>query len=119
MSTTPSPDTGADQVRDTERPAGTVDPDANPPLTDASTTDIDRKPDTVPPQDTGSAVPPYEGRQRSSDDKGAPGRGENVVSDNTGVSGKTATDQGSGPKHDDNGVGPTHTAGTGRAEYKS
>jgi hypothetical protein len=119
MSTTPSPGTGADQVRDTERPAGTVDPDANPPLTDDSATDIDRKPDTVPPQDTGSAVPPYEGRQRSSEDKGTPGRGEDDVSANTGVSGKSATDQGSGHKDDDEGVGPTHTPGTGRAEDKS
>lgn len=66
MSTTQSPGTGADEVRDTERPEGTVDPDANPPLTDDSSTDVDRKPDTVPPQDTGSAVPPYEGRQQSS-----------------------------------------------------
>jgi hypothetical protein len=66
MSTTESPGTGGDQARDSERPAGTVDPDANPPLTDDSSTDVDRKPDTVPPQDTGSAVPPYEGRQESS-----------------------------------------------------
>ncbi|MGA7134282.1 MAG: hypothetical protein WBZ15_18400 [Mycobacterium sp.] len=46
----------------TDRPAGTVDEDANPPLTDETKTDVDRNPKTVPPQDTGSAVPPYEGR---------------------------------------------------------
>jgi len=46
----------------TDRPAGTVDEDANPPLTDATKTEVDRNPATVPPQDTGSAVPPYEGR---------------------------------------------------------
>ena len=119
MSTTQSPGTGGDQARETERPAGTVDPDANPPLTDASSTDVDRKLDTAPPQDTGSAVPPYEGRQESSADKGTPGRGEDDVSANTGVSGKTSTDQGSGHKRDDEGVGPTHTPGTGRAEDKS
>lgn len=46
----------------TERPEGTVDEDANPPLTDGTKTEVDRNPETVPPQDTGSAVPPYEGR---------------------------------------------------------
>jgi hypothetical protein len=46
----------------TDRPAGTVDEDANPPLTDETKTDVDRNPKTVPPQDTGSAAPPYEGR---------------------------------------------------------
>jgi hypothetical protein len=121
MSTTQSPGAGGDEARDTERPEGTVDTDANPPLTDDSTTDIDRKPETVPPQDTGSAVPPHEGRQRSSDDNATPGRGENEVSANTGVSGKTATDQGSGRELDDEdeGVGPSHAPGTGRAEDKS
>ncbi len=62
MSTTESPGTGADKVRDTERPAGTVDEDANPPLTDPTKTDVDRNAENVPPQDTGHAVPPYEGR---------------------------------------------------------
>jgi hypothetical protein len=60
MSTTESPGTGADQVRDTERPEGTVDEDANPPLTDP--TKPDRNTEEIPPQDTGRAVPPYEGR---------------------------------------------------------
>jgi hypothetical protein len=46
----------------TDRPAGTVDEDANPPLTDGTKTEVGRNPATVPPQDTGSAVPPYEGR---------------------------------------------------------
>jgi hypothetical protein len=46
----------------TDRPAGTVDEDANPPLTDGTKTEVDRNPATVPPQDTESAVPPYEGR---------------------------------------------------------
>jgi hypothetical protein len=47
---------------DTDRPEGTVDEDANPPLTDPTKTEVDRDPKTTPPQDTGSAVPPYEGR---------------------------------------------------------
>ena len=46
----------------TDRPEGTVDEDANPPLADPTKTDVDRNPKTIPPQDTGSAVPPYEGR---------------------------------------------------------
>ena len=62
MSTTESASTGADEVRDTERPAGTVDEDANPPLTDPTTTEPDHNAEQLPPQDTGRAVPPYEGR---------------------------------------------------------
>jgi hypothetical protein len=111
-----SPGTGADEVRDTERPEGTVDEDANPPLTDPTKTEVNRNPDTVPPQDTGAAVPPYEGRQRSSEDQGTPGRGEN---EQQSPAGKTAADEGSGHEHDDHGVGPTHTPGTSRAENKS
>jgi hypothetical protein len=58
-----SKETGKHELsEDTDRPAGTVDEDANPPLTDETKTDVDRNPETVPPQDTGSAVPPYEGR---------------------------------------------------------
>jgi hypothetical protein len=51
---------------DTDRPEGNVDEDANPPLTDPTKTDVDRNQETVPPQDTGSAAPPYEGRRQSS-----------------------------------------------------
>jgi hypothetical protein len=49
----------------TTRPAGNVDEDANPPLTDPDTSDPHSEGETVPPKDTGSAVPPYEGRQQS------------------------------------------------------
>jgi hypothetical protein len=50
----------------TDRPAGNVDEDANPPLTDPETSDPQSGQDEkIPPQDTGSAVPPYEGRQES------------------------------------------------------
>lgn len=81
MSTTghdKSQETGKHEFSEsTDRPAGNVDEDANPPLTDPTETDVDRNADLIPPQDTGSAVPPYEGRQQSSADAGTPGRGEN------------------------------------------
>lgn len=53
---------GSDEVSEGSRPEGTVDEDANPPLTDPTTTEVDRNPEVVPPRDTGEAVPPYEGR---------------------------------------------------------
>jgi hypothetical protein len=108
-----SQETGTREIREgADRPEGTVDEDANAPLTDMADTDVHRNPETVSPQDTGSAVPPYEGRQRSSVEAGTPGRGENEQqSPNTGE-----TDTSSEHEHDDHGVGPTHTPGTGRAE---
>lgn len=45
-----------------DRPAGTVDEVANLPLTDWTNTEVDPNQKTIPPQDTGSAVPPYDGR---------------------------------------------------------
>jgi hypothetical protein len=52
-----------EQNKGTDRPAGTVDEDANPPLTDPTKADPDRSQETqIPPQDTKPAVPPYEGR---------------------------------------------------------
>jgi hypothetical protein len=62
-----SPGTGADapEERAADRPGGTVDEDANPPLTDPDESDADAGTDDLPPQDTGRAVPPYEGRQTS------------------------------------------------------
>jgi len=62
------------------------------------------------------AVPPYEGRQQSSAEAATPGRGEHEQqSPNTGEAGQSARAHGSGHEHDD-GVGPTHTTGTSRAE---
>jgi hypothetical protein len=49
----------------TDRPAGTVDEDANPPLSAPGEFEPDAADDERPPQDTGAAVPPYEGRQTS------------------------------------------------------
>jgi hypothetical protein len=56
-----------DSGNQTDRPAGNVDADANPPLTDPATSDPHDEGKTIPPQDTGSAVPPYEGRQKSAE----------------------------------------------------
>jgi hypothetical protein len=39
-----------EQNKKTDRPEGTVDEDANPPLTDPTRTDVDRDTKTVPPQ---------------------------------------------------------------------
>ena len=45
-----------------DRPAGTVDEDANPPLSDPEDDAEYGGTGTLPPKDTGAAVPPYEGR---------------------------------------------------------
>jgi hypothetical protein len=55
----------------TQRPAGTVDEDANPPLSDPSDDTVYGGSGTLPPQDTGAAIPPYEGRQTSAKGVGA------------------------------------------------
>ncbi len=62
MSTTEHQSEPTAKPAQTDRPAGTVDEDANPPLTDPTETEPDRNQKTVPPQDTPPAVPPYEGR---------------------------------------------------------
>lgn len=45
------------------RPVGTVDEDANPPMSDPTKSETSWGTGELPPQDTGSAVPPYEGHQ--------------------------------------------------------
>ena len=101
----------------TDRPRGTVDEDANPPLTDSTKTDVQPDPEhPIVPQDTGSAVPPYEGRQQSSTEAGTAGRGDNEQqSPSPGHAGTTTAPH----EHDDSAVGPAHTPGVGRAENKS
>jgi hypothetical protein len=42
--------TDTEHNKGTDRPEGTVDEDANPPLTDPTKTDVDRDTKTVPPQ---------------------------------------------------------------------
>jgi hypothetical protein len=44
------------------RPFGTVDEDANPPMSDPTHSETYGGTGELPPQDTGSALPPYEGR---------------------------------------------------------
>jgi hypothetical protein len=66
----PEPGSGArDTGEDTpepgggDRPVGTVDEDANPPMSDPSASETYGGTGELPPQDTGSAMPPYEGRK--------------------------------------------------------
>jgi hypothetical protein len=47
------------------RPVGTVDEDANPPMSDPSASDTYGGTGELPPQDTGRAIPPYDGRKES------------------------------------------------------
>jgi hypothetical protein len=55
-------DTDNRKTDEADRPEGNVDEDANPPLTDPSQAEPDRSRETLPPQDSEPAVPPYEGR---------------------------------------------------------
>jgi hypothetical protein len=59
----------------TDRPRGTVDEDANPPLSDPDDDTTHGGTGTLPPQDTGSAIPPYEGRQTSAQRTGESHKG--------------------------------------------
>jgi hypothetical protein len=58
-------DTGQDtpEPQQAGRPVGTVDEDANPPMSDPSASDTYGGTGELPPQDTGRAVPPYDGRK--------------------------------------------------------
>jgi hypothetical protein len=57
-------DTGADAPEhgQADRPAGTVDEDANAPISDPTKSNVYGGTGELPPQDTGAAIPPYEGR---------------------------------------------------------
>ncbi len=57
-------DTGSDEPGGgpADRPAGTVDEDANPPLSDPEDNTEYGGTGTLPPKDTSAAIPPYEGR---------------------------------------------------------
>ena len=58
-------DTGGDTPEHgrADRPVGTVDEDANPPMSDPAGTEVYSGTGELPPQDTGQAIPPYEGRK--------------------------------------------------------
>lgn len=112
-------DTGSDKPGGgpADRPAGTVDEDANPPLSNPDDTTTYGGTGTLPPQDTGSAIPPYEGRTEGSETNPRPGSGEAAGFGTKGDTG-SRTDK-PAPAKEDGGVGPAHTPGTGRAEDKS
>ena len=138
-------DTGTDapQPGSADRPVGTVDEDANPPLSDPGKSDVYGGTGQLPPQDTGSAIPPYEGRTQGAtkEPSGTRGAGGANVGGATGpvsdpdyksespaaTSGGATTSpadeqpasQTSESDHDDDNVGPAHTPGTGRGEAKS
>lgn len=60
-------DTGKDtpEPGEGERPVGTVDEDANPPMSDPTASETYGGTGELPPQDTGRAMPPYDGRKES------------------------------------------------------
>lgn len=60
-------DTGEDtpEPGGEQRPVGTVDEDKNPPMSDPKASDVYGGTGELPPQDTGSAIPPYEGRKEA------------------------------------------------------
>jgi hypothetical protein len=138
-------DTGTDapEPGSADRPVGTVDEDANPPMSDPSKSDVYGGTGELPPQDTGSAIPPYEGRAQGatkdpSSTEGASGanvggatgpvsdpnyKSESPASTSGGASKSPADEQPasqtSESDRDDDKVGPAHTPGTGRGESKS
>lgn len=147
-----NPDLGSG-VRDTgndapehgsaDRPVGTVDEDANPPLSDPTKSDVYGGTGELPPQDTGASVPPYEDRAQSATNEPSSTQGSgganvggatgpvtdpNYKSESpaatTGGATKSPADeqpasQTSESDRDDDSVGPAHTPGAGRGESKN
>jgi hypothetical protein len=137
-------DTGKDapEPGEGDRPVGTVDEDANPPLSDPTKSDVYGGTGELPPKDTGAAIPPYEGRKQSATE-GSTTKGEdgaNVggatgpVTDPDYKSSSPAATTGGATKSpadeqpasqapesdtDDDGVGPSHTPGARRGEDRS
>jgi hypothetical protein len=118
-----------------DRPVGTVEEDANPPVSDPTESDTYGGTGELPPQDTGSAIPPYEGRQQGAavDAQGAggatgptTGSGFRSPSPSDTPGGRTQSPADEQPAsqmpesdRDDDRVGPAHVAGTGRGEDKA
>lgn len=129
-------DTGTDtpEPGGGERPVGTVDEDANPPMSDPTASDVYSGTGELPPQDTGSAIPPYEGRQQTaaSDSEGVGGATRPATnpdyasaspSDTPGGATQSPADEQPASRtpetdRDDDRVGPAHVAGTRRGESK-
>ncbi len=129
-------DTGSDTPEQGtgDRPVGTVDEDANPPTSDPAASDVYGGTGELPPQDTGSAIPPYEGRRESAatDTQGTggatgpaadaefksarpsetPGGATQSPADEQPASQMPETDL------DDDRVGPAHVAGTRTGDSK-
>ncbi|MCU1695022.1 MAG: hypothetical protein JWR34_1085 [Mycobacterium sp.] len=121
------------------RPAGTVDEDANPPLSDPDDDTVYGGSGNLPPQDTGSAIPPYEGRETSgkvsgqTDDPGTGGatrpekdaeyRSQKPADTRGGATASPADEQpaSQAPEtrgHDKGADAPAHVTGTRRGEDK-
>jgi hypothetical protein len=135
-------DTGEDAPEPGQegRPVGTVDEDANPPITVSETYGATGE---LPPQDTGSAIPPYEGRKQAGEVAAADSQ-SSVGADAGGARGPVVdpdykspspADTPGGPVKspadeqpaaqapetdlDDDRVGPSHVPGAGAGESKS
>ncbi|OBK48318.1 hypothetical protein A5655_04615 [Mycobacterium sp. 1081908.1] len=127
-------DTGSDtpEQGSGDRPVGTVDEDANPPMSDPTASETYSGTGELPPQDTGSAVPPYEGRQQggavSTEGPGGvtaptpdPEFKSASPSDTAGGATQSPADEQPAAEMpesdlDDDRVGPAHVAGTRRGE---
>lgn len=121
-------DSGADtpEPGGGDRPVGTVDEDANPPVSDPTASDTYGGTGELPPQDTGSAIPPYEGRQQSAVTEGEGGATRPAAdaefksaspSDTPGGATQSPADEQPASQmpetdRDDDRVGPAHVAGT-------
>lgn len=94
--------TGSDEPIQVDRPAGTVDEDANPPISDPKDDDTgDGGVGDIPSQKTEAVLPPYEGRQTGAKDIGH--------ADDSGTGGASR------PEKDSDS---THVSGTRRGEDK-
>jgi len=138
-------DTGTDAPEHGQagRPVGTVDEDANPPLSDPTKSDVYGGTGELPPQDSGAAIPPYDGRTHSatrepSSTQGAGGtnvggakgpssdpdyKSESPAATSGGATKSPADEQPasqtSESDRDDDSVGPAHTKGARRGESRS
>ena len=129
-------DTGQDAPEPgrADRPVGTVDEDANPPMSDPTASDTYGGTGELPPQDTGSAVPPYEGRRQGADVGTAGSSGATSPEADAGYKSASPSETPGGRSQspadqqpaadmpetdrDDDRVGPAHVAGTRRGESK-
>jgi hypothetical protein len=137
-------DTGEDTPEGQQegRPVGTVDEDANPPMSDPKASDTYGGTGKSSPQDTGRAIPPYDGRKESGavPPASAEGTGGANVggargpitdsdyksaspSDTPGGRSKSPADEQPASQmpesdRDDDRVGPAHVPGAGRGESK-